>query len=288
MDERALDAGEQRTGSWSGSFFRTFSGGKRKRSRAGFAIAPILYLLGLVGVGAAVLFSGYSQILRTNQNITYTLQTKNDLNGNATTMAATSMLSADTTVLCPPTAGSPSANCAAAGVKLTPLSGQAQLPANTSGVAGSGGTAPKETGVFAAGGGFTQLDAWGHYYIVCRWENPTSPGSGPAFMIISGGPDGTLQTKCTDTSAQGDDLIVEWPVTTAVNRSAVWQATVSGGSTTSVQFGQVGSQLVVDSSGDLTVPGWLSVAGLIIARRRQRHRLSRGFFGQLRFHGHHR
>ena len=81
-------------------------------------------------------------------------------------------------------------------------------------------------------------------------------------MIISGGPDGTLQTKCTDTSAQGDDLIIEWPVTTAVNRSAVWQATVSGGSTTSVQFGQVGSQLVVDSSGDLTVPGWLSVAGL--------------------------
>jgi hypothetical protein len=40
-------------------------------------------------------------------------------------------------------------------------------------------------------------------------------------MIISGGPDGALQTKCTDTQAQGDDLIIEWPVTTAINRSRV-------------------------------------------------------------------
>jgi len=261
MHERELDAEDRRTGCPSGFIVASSSIGRRDRPRAGFAIAPILYLLGLVGVGAAVLFSGYSQILRTNQNITNNLQTKNDLNGNATTMAATSVLSADTTLLCPPTAGAPSANCVASSTKLAAISGQAQLPANTAGVAGSGGSAPKETGVFTAGAGMTQLDAWGHYYIVCRWENPTSPGSGPAFMIISGGPDGNLQTKCTDTTAKGDDLIIEWPVTTAVNRSAVWQATVSGGSTTSVQFGQVGSQLVVDASGDLTVPGTLHVSG---------------------------
>src|SRR5438105_4568415 len=92
-----------------------------KRGEAGFAIAPILYLLGLIGVGAAVLFSGYSQILRTNANITHNLQTKNDLNGNATTMAATSVLSADTTLLCPPTAGSPSVNCVASSTKLAAI-----------------------------------------------------------------------------------------------------------------------------------------------------------------------
>ena len=40
------------------------------RKRAGFGIAPILYMLGLVGVGAGVLFSGYSQILRSNVSIT--------------------------------------------------------------------------------------------------------------------------------------------------------------------------------------------------------------------------
>jgi len=211
-------------------------------------------MLGLIGVGAAVLFSGYSQILRTNVNITNSLATKNDLNGNATTMAATSILSVDTTLLCPPTAGGPSAECTSSYVKLTAIAGQSQLPASTSGVAGSGGSAPKEVGIFTAGSGMKQLDAWGHYYIVCRWENPTNPGSGPAFMIISGGPDGTLQTKCTDTQAQGDDLIIEWPVTVAINRSAVWQATVSNGNTTSVQFGQTGTQLVVDAAGDLTIP----------------------------------
>jgi len=72
------------------------------RQRGGFALAPILYMLGLIGVGAAVLFSGYSQILHTNVNVTNNLGAKNDLEANATTMAATSVLSTDTTLLCPP------------------------------------------------------------------------------------------------------------------------------------------------------------------------------------------
>src|SRR5580693_1338515 len=86
----------------------------------GFAIAPILYLLGLIGVGAGVLFSGYSQILRTNQTLSNNLGAKNDLQGIATTLAATSWLSNDKTVLCPPIVGSnspstPSANCSTNG-----------------------------------------------------------------------------------------------------------------------------------------------------------------------------
>lgn len=59
------------------------------RSDRGFAIAPILYLLGLIGVGSGILFSSYSQILRTNQNMSNTLAAKNELQGTATTLAAT-------------------------------------------------------------------------------------------------------------------------------------------------------------------------------------------------------
>ena len=56
-----------------------------KDTRAGFAIGPILYLLGLIGIGAGILFSGYSQILRSNIQITEDMQAKNDLNAAATT-----------------------------------------------------------------------------------------------------------------------------------------------------------------------------------------------------------
>jgi hypothetical protein len=56
----------------------------------GFAIAPILYLLGLIGVGAAVLFSGHSQILRSNQTMSNAMAAKNDLLGTVTTLAASS------------------------------------------------------------------------------------------------------------------------------------------------------------------------------------------------------
>jgi hypothetical protein len=266
MHERQIEIEDQRSGCFSGPVVSSSLRRTKDRARAGFAIAPILYMLGLIGVGAAVLFSGYSQILRTNVNITNGLEAKNDLNGNATTMAATSVLSADTTVLCPPTAAyNETNNCSTATtpppIKMAALAGQTQLPANTTGVAGTGGSTPREVGVFTAGSGMKQLDPWGHYYIVCRWENPTAPGSAPAFMIISGGPDGSLQTKCTDTAAQGDDLIIEWPVTVAINRSAVWQSTTTSGGTTQVQFGQVGTQLVVDSSGDLTTPGNVTVGG---------------------------
>ena len=195
----------------------------RGRRRKGFAVAPILYVLGLVGVGAAVLFSGYSQILRTNVQVTNNLATKNDLNGNATTLAASAILSGDTKYLCPPTGGSPGTNCSSVSgsipVMMTAISGQAQLPANASS-AGSTGS-PTEVGIFTAGSGVKQLDAYGHYYIYCRWENPTNPGSGAAFSIISAGPSGNLQTYCGNTTAQGDNLMVQWPVTTAINRSAV-------------------------------------------------------------------
>jgi fibronectin-binding autotransporter adhesin len=232
--------------------------------RAGFAIGPILYLLGLIGVAAGVLFSSYSQILRSNQQVTNNLASKNDLQAIATTLAATSVLgSSDNTVLCPPTGGGASANCGSAAIKLTAFSGQAQLPVGTASLASTG--APSETGVFVAGSGLKQLDPWGHYYVICRWENHTAPGSDPAFMVISAGLDGTLQTKCGDTAAKGDDIAIWMPVSTAIERSAVWETspvTIGSQTVTQAQFGEPGSKVTVDALGDLTVPGTLAVGGI--------------------------
>src|ERR1700744_2171460 len=68
---------------------------RAKQRRAGFAIGPILYLLGLIGVGAGILFSGYSQILRSNIQITSDMQTKNDLSAATKTVASTASQRAD-------------------------------------------------------------------------------------------------------------------------------------------------------------------------------------------------
>lgn len=186
----------------------------RPARNRGFAIAPILYLLGLIGVGAGVLFSGYSQILRSNQTMTNMMTSKNDLQGTATTLAASSWLSKDQTLLCPPMVGSnspqtPSTNCSQATGAITvglPFSGAvaANLPANYASV--SSGGSPVEVGVFAAGSGAKVLDPWGHYYIYCRWENPI--GTANAIMIISAGADGNLQTNCGSTAAGGDNVFV--------------------------------------------------------------------------------
>src|SRR3984885_8779814 len=159
----------------------------------GFAIAPILYLLGLIGVGAGVLFSGYSQILRTNQTMSNTLAAKNDLQGSATTLAATSWLSTDQTTLCPPLVGSnspstPSVKCSGATNAITIGTSFASavagnLPGNYASVSSAG--SPVEVGVFKAGSGAKVLDPWGHYYIYCRWENAI--GNANAIMLFSAG-----------------------------------------------------------------------------------------------------
>src|ERR1700686_2749507 len=74
--------------------------------RAGFGVAPILYMLGLIGVGAGVLFSSYSQSLKNNINMTNSVAVKNDLDAAATPLAATSVLGeTDPSVRCPPQGG---------------------------------------------------------------------------------------------------------------------------------------------------------------------------------------
>jgi type II secretory pathway pseudopilin PulG len=142
--------------------------GPSHRSRAGFAVGPILYLLALIGIGAGILFSGYSQILRSNVQITENMQAQNDLAQAATVLAASSILgSSDNMVLCPPTSGSASANCSLSSLKLESFAaaaaagGSAQLPTNYASAGTTGTPAGFEVGVFAPGSGMKQLDPYG-------------------------------------------------------------------------------------------------------------------------------
>jgi fibronectin-binding autotransporter adhesin len=239
----------------------------RPARNRGFAIAPILYLLGLIGVGAGVLFSGYSQILRSNQTMSNTLASKNDLQGTATTLAASSWLSTDQTLLCPPMVGSnspstPSTKCSTATGAITVGTSfanavAANLPANYASVSSAG--SPVEVGVFAAGSGAKVLDPWGHYYIYCRWEN--SIGTANAIMVISAGADGKLATNCGSTTAGGDNLFVVWTTAVTQNRAAVWQTTTAGTSVTGAQFGATGTQVNIQTNGNVSIPGTLGVSG---------------------------
>jgi hypothetical protein len=250
---------------------KRLSRGQRVRVpfRAGFGVAPILYMLGLIGVGAGVLFSSYSQSLRNNINMTNSVAVKNDLDAAATTLAATSVLGeTDPSVLCPPQGGGASANCTGdpnlptkmvefyPTVNVTPTDPHLQ----TSYASADTGGSPDEVGIFTAGAGVKQVDPWGHYYVYCRWESPANSTTNPAFEIISAGPDGTVQTHCGAVTASGDDQIISMNAANAVNRAAVWQTGTSG-SNPDVYYGTTGHQLTIDDQGNVTVPGNIAVNG---------------------------
>ena len=96
--------------------------------------------------------------------------------------------------------------------------------------------------------GVRQLDPWGKYYVYCRWENPVSSPSAPSIMIVSGGPDGQLSTKCGDTAAQGDDRLNKLSVAEAINRANVWQVN----SASQVKFGIAADAVKVNDDGTLS------------------------------------
>jgi fibronectin-binding autotransporter adhesin len=104
------------------------------------------------------------------------------------------------------------------------------------------------------------LDAYGHTYIYCRWENPRSSPAAPAFVLLSAGPNGKLETRCGDSSAQGDDGYLAMSVGVAINRAALWQANGSS----NVTYGATGTQVVIDNSGDITAAGTLSALSAAI------------------------
>jgi hypothetical protein len=241
-------------------------------------------MLMLMGVGAGVLFSGYSQILQSNVRVTNTVAAKNDITAAANTLSASAVYGSDGTTFCPPRSGTPlqaGGVCDAAPQKmieraafLLALTNTAQLPSNFS---TAGNTAsPLEVGVFAAGAGLKQLDPWGHYYIYCRWEKSRSDGTNPAIAIISAGPDKVLQTSCANVLANGrgngDDIATFLDVGAAVNRTTLWQAT--GTTTSQVSYGVTGSQVIVGSNGsveslNLVVSDTATINNLVITSTTQ-------------------
>lgn len=46
---------------------------------AGFALAPILYIIALAGIAGTVLFAGYTQVLRSNVEITADNSVRNQI-----------------------------------------------------------------------------------------------------------------------------------------------------------------------------------------------------------------
>ncbi len=264
-------------------FFRHRSANTPRQKSEGFALAPILYLLGLVGVGAGVLFSGYSQVLRSGQTMSNTLNAKSELQGAATTIAASSWIATDSSALCPPIVGSslpsaPAAVCSGStSAKTVGLAFASATAANLPATPTSSGAAAlytyvttytptanvpavAEVGVFAAGAGTKVLDPWGHYYIYCRWESAI--GSKNSIALISGGPNGKVETTCGGLVAGGDDQMIVMSSALTQSRAAVWQTTSSSGTVTGAQFGAVGSQVSIGTTGNVTIPGTLNVTGL--------------------------
>lgn len=200
-------------------------------------LAPLLYMLALAGIGGAVMFSGYSQILRSNAEMTAVNTARSQLQAAGQTLSASAVLdSATSTIVQPP-----------AVYAFASVSGgdTARLPTNY-GTTGDTGT-PTSVGVIDVSSGVRQLDPWGKFYIYCRWENLAANPADPALTVISAGPDGSLSTKCGDTSAQGDDRIISSTVAETINRANVWQVS----SSSQVKFGIDTNAVKVNQDGSM-------------------------------------
>ncbi len=216
--------------------------------QSGFMLAPLLYMLALGGIGAAVMFSGYSQVLRSNAEMTAVNTVRQQLNSAGQTLSASAALdSATSTIVQPPN------------VQLfSAIVDSSRLPGNYAAVNATG--TPHDYGVIDVSSGVRQLDPWGKYYVYCRWENPVSNASAPSIMVISGGPDGLLGTKCGDAVAQGDDRINKLTVAEAINRANVWQVN----SSSQVKFGIQADAVKVNDDGSMTAKSLTLAAPLAI------------------------
>lgn len=220
-------------------------------SQAGFAISTILYLLALAGLVGAVTF-GQSQVLRSQVNIGRDQQAQTDLRAAARTLSAASTLINGSLNVSPP--------AALAFASVAPADA-AKLP---SGYASLGGTgSPASVGVVPASLGAAQLDPWRHFYLVCRWEPLTNPGSDIALAIISAGPDGVRDTDCGDASAMNDDRMLVLSAANLIDRANFWQLqTATAGNTAA--FGLAENAIRVTASGDITANS-LTLAGALAA-----------------------
>ncbi len=198
-------------------------------------LAPLLYMLALGGIGAAVMFSGYSQVLRSNAEMTAINTARQQLNSAGQTLSASSVLDAATsTIVLPPAVQT-----------FAAITDAARLPSGAT-TAGSTGT-PATTGVLDVASGVRQIDPWGKYYVYCRWENPVAQPAQPSFAVLSAGPDGILQSSCGDAAAKGDDRLNRLSVAEAISRANVWQVN----STSQVKFGIASNAVKVNDDGTM-------------------------------------
>ncbi len=196
-----------------------FERGKlRAASVVGFALAPILYIMALAGVAGSVLFTGYTQVLRTNVEITTDNSVRNQIRMAAEVLAAQATINNALQVLSPP-----------AVVAWNTLDA-ARLPQNAAGT----GVADENTiraGALAVGGvpaqgGVRQLDPWGRLYLACRWESSTGGGqTGSALALLSAGADGRLESTCgsAEPAPGSDDRLEHLTVANVLARAANWQ-----------------------------------------------------------------
>jgi hypothetical protein len=215
----------------------TFLFRRGARGNAGFMLAPLLYMLALAGIGAAVLYSSYSQILRSNAQITANNAARAQLQSAGTTLAASSVLDNATSTIVQPPAVYAFGSVAGGDV--------AKLPSNYTNAGTTG--SPHDVGVIDPSAGVRQLDPWGKFYVYCRWENAVSSPASPSIMVISAGPDGNLDTKCGDTIAQGDDKIIASTVAETINRANVWQVN----SSSQIKYGLAANPVLVNASGSM-------------------------------------
>jgi len=201
-------------------------------------LAPLLYMLALAGIGAAVLYSSYSQILRSNAQITAINAVRAQLQSAGTTLAAASVLDAPTSTIVQPPAVYAFGSIAGGDT--------AKLPGNYTNASTTG--SPHDVGVIDTSTGVRQLDPWGKFYVYCRWENAVSSPASPSIMVISAGPDGNLDTKCGDTVAQGDDKIITSTVAETINRANVWQVN----SSSQIKYGLAANPVQVNANGSMT------------------------------------
>jgi len=250
-----------------------------QHSTLGFGVAPVLYLLALIGIASAVLYNNYIQSLRGNITLTQSLGVTSDLDAADKTMASLSVIDASGTGVCPPGLEA-DVNCtnAVKGLQAIPVQDDRvpNLPPDYRGsiiefMTENNGEV--QVGIFGNDIGIKQLDPWGRYYIVCRWHGKISGTEKEkiAYQIISAGMNGFIETRCGE-PAQEDDYSIIRDSAQVTQRSAIWQATgglirdeagefVRDAEAEGRTLSFAGSGVKVDSQGNLWVPGDLIVKG---------------------------
>jgi hypothetical protein len=220
-------------------------------------LAPLLYMLALAGIGGAVMFSGYSQILKSNAEMTALNTARSQLQAAGQTLSASSVLDTATSSIVEPPAVLSFASVTGADVN--------RLPANYDEVDNFTPDAthplPSDKGVIDVSSGVRQLDPWGKFYIYCRWESPVADSALPALMVVSAGPDGSLSTKCNSTAASGDDRVITSTVAETINRANVWQVS----SDSQVKFGLDSNAVRVNQDGSMSAASLTLTAGIAAA-----------------------